>query len=414
MQKLNPAIVSYMSPSGLALVRSLGRRGVPVYAVDSSPNEVGMGSRYCTPLVCPDVSTSEDAYIEFLLDLGKKLPEKGVLFPTGDRTVLAFSRHREELARHYAWRMPPHALIEQLVSKDGLDAIAREHDLPAPRTIVPRDLSELESLADDLEYPVLIKPALSPSWDNRDVYAIIGDNNKVVVASSRAELVSMYQKLAPFDARLTVQELIPGPDEELFYVCMYCDGSSEPVGLFAGQKLRLFPVHFGSASYAMTCWDPALVDVAVRTVKAVGYQGLCGIELKRDARDGQYKLIEFNARFGLWDMLGAKVGVDLAYMAYEDALGHPIQRSWSTQEGVSWVGLRRDFGAFRAYRREGKLSLSTWVRTVLGSDTYAVFSIDDPAPSLRMTLDFWGVAAPKAVSKRLAGLVGRLRPASSP
>jgi D-aspartate ligase len=397
-----------MSSSGLALVRALGRRGVPVYAVDSSPTSVGMQSRYCTPLVCPDVATDEDAYIDFLVDLGKKLPEKGVLFPTGDRTVLAYSRHREALAPYFSWRMPPHSLIEQLVSKDGLDAIAREHGLPAPRTIVPRDIEELEALAGGLDYPVLIKPALSPGWDDSAIYAIIGDNNKVVVASSRDELLSMYKRLAPFEARMVVQELIPGPDQELFYVCMYCDASSEPVGLFAGQKLRLFPVHFGSASYVKTCWDPALVEVAVRTVKAVGYQGLCGVELKRDTRDGQYKLIEFNARFGLWDTLGAQVGVHLAHLAYEDAIGHGGQKSWSTQEGVSWLGLRRDFGAYRNYRREGTLSLPTWVRTVFGSDSYAVFSMDDPVPSLHVMLDFWGVAAPQAVRRRLGRLAGRV------
>jgi hypothetical protein len=49
-----PAIILCASFNGLAIARSLGRRGVPVFAVDSRPWEVGMHSRYVRPLTLPD------------------------------------------------------------------------------------------------------------------------------------------------------------------------------------------------------------------------------------------------------------------------------------------------------------------------------------------------------------------------
>src|SRR5438045_2205052 len=40
-----PAIVTYMGYSGLGIVRSLGRRGIPVFTLDPSLAEIGMSSR---------------------------------------------------------------------------------------------------------------------------------------------------------------------------------------------------------------------------------------------------------------------------------------------------------------------------------------------------------------------------------
>ena len=76
-----PAVVANMS---LGLVRALGREGVPVYALDPDPQTVGMNSRYCTPVVAPNIRKDENDFIEFLLEFGRKLPTKAVLYPTGD------------------------------------------------------------------------------------------------------------------------------------------------------------------------------------------------------------------------------------------------------------------------------------------------------------------------------------------
>lgn len=387
--KTTPAVVTHMSQSGLAIVRSLGRRGIPVYAVDPDPGQPELRSRYAIPRICPRLATDEPAFIEYLVQLGKQIGTRAVLYPTGDRTVLAFSRHRAVLRPYYRFIMPEHEVISELVTKDGLDRIARRHGIPAPRTLLPASLDELGAAAGELAYPVLIKPVVSPSWCNPRVYEIIGDNAKVAVAEDRAQLLHLYERLAAIDPELVIQELIPGNDDQLFYVCIYCDASSQPVGMFAGQKLRLFPAHFGSASYVRSFHDPELLSLAVRMVRKVGYRGLCGIEFKRDARDGRYKLIEFNARFGLWDMLGEKVGVDLVELSYRDALGLPVEPRHEYRTGVAWVGLERDYGAFRTYHREGKLSLMEWLGSLLLARSYPFFSTDDPKPFFKTSLDFW-------------------------
>ena len=57
---LPPAIVTYMGYSGLGIVRSLGRRGIPVFTLDPNLAEIGMSSRFCNPRQCPAIDKSED------------------------------------------------------------------------------------------------------------------------------------------------------------------------------------------------------------------------------------------------------------------------------------------------------------------------------------------------------------------
>lgn len=404
MQGAQPAaVVSTMSSSGLAIVRSLGRRGVTVYAVDPAAGDAGLRSRYCTPRTCPPLA-DEDAYTAFLVSLGRSLAAPAVLYPTGDRTVLLFSERRAALAPYFRLLLPEHGLVQRLVSKNGLDGLAREHGVAAPRTVMPADAREAHALAGELHYPVLLKPAISPSWNHPAIRTIVGDNSKVVVARSPGELLGAYERIAAVDARLVVQELVPGDDDQLYYVCMYCDQHAEPLAGFAGRKERLFPVHFGSATYVRTVHDPALLELARDVARRFGYRGLCGIEFKLDPRDGRYKLIEFNARFGLWDQLGAELGIDLAHLAYLDATGQPVPRRWDYPAGVSWVGLRRDFAAVRTYRREGAaLSWPAWLWSVSRTSSHALFSFDDPWPSVHSTLDFARSTLRRLVGRGAAG-----------
>src|ERR1700682_5619678 len=79
---------------GLAIVRSLGRHGVPVVVVDDEYS-IGRFSKYTTRAVWAPNLRNEKETVDFLLHLGQKLDLKGwVLFPTRDELVAAVSRNR--------------------------------------------------------------------------------------------------------------------------------------------------------------------------------------------------------------------------------------------------------------------------------------------------------------------------------
>ena len=128
--------------------------------------------------------------------------------------------------------------------------------------------------------------------------------------------------------------------------------------------------------------DAELERISLDLLRAIGFRGLGGIEFKRDARDGRYKLIEFNARYGMWDSLGMRCGVDIPWAAYRDALGEPVEPQRSYRTGVKWVDLQRDARAFLEYRARGQLSFAGWLRSLLGEKDWAIFDRRDWKPTV--------------------------------
>src|SRR2546426_9457209 len=82
---------------GLGIVRSLGRRGLPVCVIDDE-RSISPHSRYTTHAVRVPSLRDQDRSVEVILEVGSRLHLDGwVLFPTREETVAAFSRHRDRL-----------------------------------------------------------------------------------------------------------------------------------------------------------------------------------------------------------------------------------------------------------------------------------------------------------------------------
>jgi len=77
---------------GLGIVRSLGRRGIPVCVVDDE-HSISRFSKYSTKFVKLADLKDEAATVAALLDIGNRLSLHGwILYPTRDELVAAFSR----------------------------------------------------------------------------------------------------------------------------------------------------------------------------------------------------------------------------------------------------------------------------------------------------------------------------------
>ena len=387
MNKIPAVVIPADRPAALGIARSLGRRGIQVYGVDSNPRAIGMVSRYLKACPLPNCDDSDENRLKFLVDLGKKLEDKAVLYPLRDDDVILCSRERSELQKYYLYVMPSHDTVMNLVTKDGLYHLGQTCEIPTPRIYIPNDIAHLESIADSLPFPVILKPVFSPSWLRPEIISLLRDNplsnpSKVALCRNVEELRQTYLKVASYDKRMIIQEVIAGEDERLAYFCFYIDHQSRPLATFAGRKLRLLPVGFGSATYVRSFYDPDLEEVSFKLLSRSKYVGLGGIEFKKDPRDEKYKLIEFNARFGMWDSLSARCGIDIPYIAYCDALGLPVKAQHNYRVGIAWVDLHRDIRAFLIYHSRRQLSLKGWLKSLLGEKDGAVYSADDWKPAI--------------------------------
>ncbi len=380
---------------GLDIARSLHKRGIPVYGIDSDPHVVGKYSNALKFVHAPDLKTNLQAYLQFLTNFSQKLNCKPVLFPLNDEHVLILSRNRALIQQYYELIMPSPETIESLTTKQGLIEVAKNLQIPAPLTFFPQSLHEVELISSRMQYPVIIKPGESPQWHDPKIvqqlrHGILAGRAKVVLCHNPSELLDNYRKLAELAPELVIQEVIPGEDSRLHYTSFYLDRQSRPLGIFAGRKERVIPVGFGSASFVHSYYDPELIEMGLRILQGTQYQGLGGVEFKKDPRDEVYKLIEVNTRFGMWDGLGAKCGVDLAYIAYCDAVGIPIEPVTSFTTGIIWIDWQRDLRAAIQYWRKGELSWQNWLSSLRGNKMWAIYNSSDPLPGIFFTLQLIG------------------------
>ncbi|HET7555844.1 MAG TPA: hypothetical protein VFJ75_09355, partial [Gaiellaceae bacterium] len=105
----------------------------------------------------------------------------------------------------------------------------------------------------------------------------------------------------------------------------YLRADGEPLGLFSGRKLRQTPPGVGTCRVGEAVWVDEVVESGLELLRALGFHGLSQVELKRDLRDGAYKLMEVNPRLFQWHGLAAACGVDLPLIAYRDLTGEQVE-----------------------------------------------------------------------------------------
>jgi predicted ATP-grasp superfamily ATP-dependent carboligase len=397
-QKANvshPAVVCGLGPTGLAMVRSLGRRGVRVLGVESDPRQWGVSSRYLCDRIALNGSHGDAGLLEHLIALGRRLPEQAVLFPATDDYVTFISRHQEELQPFFLFPQP-RVPLHEMVDKRTMNALVERYRLPAPKTHFPDKSDDVRRIAQEMDFPCVIKPIFSLSWRRKEMENVVG-HHKVIKARSAEELEQQYERLAQGEPRLMIQELVCGEDSRMHEFSAYCNRQSDALGAFVGRKLRLHPPEFGSASLVTSVWEPELVERVAQFLRDIGYCGLCNIEFKRDVRDNQFKFIELNARYGLWDCLGIRCGMDLPWMAYCDLTGQPVAPQRDYRTGVKWLYFEKDIYAFLRCRRSGELTAPQWLISLRGEKQHALFAWDDPAPAARWLWTFGGQAVKKMV-----------------
>src|SRR5690348_943727 len=111
------AVVMDADYRGLAVVRSLGRRGIPVWVVQHGDQLLATLSRYNRrTLRWP--SHAEEENVKFLVELSEREEVRDwVLFPTGDEGAALVARHHQTLAKHFQLTTAPWDVLQWLYDK---------------------------------------------------------------------------------------------------------------------------------------------------------------------------------------------------------------------------------------------------------------------------------------------------------
>jgi D-aspartate ligase len=314
--------------NGLAAIRSLGRRGLRVLAVDHRPSALGLRSRYAEACFAPDPLDDEGGFIAALRAIEDETDDVLPVFPTHDEHLNAIARHADVLADRYLFPFPSWQVLEKIQSKRHQLETAERIGFPVPRTSHPRSAEEAVAAGEEVGYPLVVKPSANVGF-RRDHQA------QLFKCENAAELEQAYELAAPHEPM--VQEFIPAGPDEMYTLGSYLDRDGEALGLFSGRKLSQTRDFMGSARMGEALWVQEVVDQGLALLRALEFHGISQVEVMRDPRDGEYKLLEVNPRLWQWHSLAAACGVDLPWIAYRDLTGDPLPPARMHGDGKRWA-----------------------------------------------------------------------------
>jgi len=344
--------------NGLAAIRSLGRKGLRVLAVDNRPFALGFRSRYAEPRLAPDPLDDEDGFIDALRAIAEETDGPLPIFPTHDEHLNAIARHADLLGERYRFPFPSWEVLEQIQSKRHQLETAEAAGVPIPRTLYPGSAEEARAAGDEVGFPLIVKPSANVGFRR-------SHRRQLFRCETPAELDRAYELAAPHEPM--VQELIPGGAEEMYTLGSYLDRDGQALGLFSGRKLSQTRGYMGSARAGEAVWVEEVVEQGLKLLRALDFHGISQVEVMRDPRDGRFKLLEVNPRLWQWHSLAAACGVDLPWIAYRDLIGDPLPPARMHGDGKRWA-ITLMAGSGHALERPPYVD--------------AVFARDDPKPAL--------------------------------
>jgi predicted ATP-grasp superfamily ATP-dependent carboligase len=381
----NPAVVLTLSPTGLAVARSLAQRGVKVYGVDSNRREIGHYSRFVHRDARIAHLAAGPELLEALLAFGAEQERPPVLFVAGDPYIEFVAAHHAKLRDRFVLMDSMRPDVAALfVNKRTFYEACLAHGVAMPRTFFPQTEGEAREAAANLRYPAIVKPSLGHLFRER----LRGE--KLVEVHDPESLLSWWRRFRDWGGDSVLQEVIVGPEANIFVAAVYMDAALECRSLLTARKSRQYPPNFGSGSYMEACWSPEIADLSVDLLRKLGYRGVCGTEFKFDPRDGAWKLIEVNPRPTLWFALCAAAGVDVVWDAYCDLVGRPNPVHVGAQDDrVRWQLIVRDAVSSWHFLRRGELSVRELFRTTIDPrrKVEGMLSWRDPGTLLALPLN---------------------------
>src|SRR4051794_32570627 len=234
------AVVTGASYRALAVVRSLGRRGVPVRVVRSDEHAVAASSRYAgRPLSWPE--GSDATRVDYLLGLADRKRLGGwVLIPTHDEEAAIVARHRDALAERYRVTTPAWTTLREAYDKRCTHALGARLGIAQPWTILPAGPGDLSRARG--HFPVVVKPAYKETANRLTVDKAWRADDLDVLRKRYAEACELMDP-----SILMVQELVPGDGAAQLSFAALCD-RGDVVAWLTARRTRQFPMDFGRAS----------------------------------------------------------------------------------------------------------------------------------------------------------------------
>jgi predicted ATP-grasp superfamily ATP-dependent carboligase len=359
----------------VAVARTLGRLGVPVYLLAQEGVSMAVwSSRYWKKRTRWEFSRPEEESVACLREIGARLRSthgsRPVLLTLGDWVAIFIERHGDCLEEEFTFPRPVRPILRALLNKWEMHLLAEQHGIPTPSTACPASLDDVDAFLESARFPIVMKAA-----DKYD-----GNAPASRILHSRRELMDEVSGLdsGANKPNIILQEYIPGEVDSVWMCNGYFGANPDRPVIYTGKKLRQVSAT-GIASLAICLPNETVADQTQRFMEGVGYRGCVGIGYRYDGRDGLYKLLDVNARVsGVFRLFAGTNDMDVVRACYLDLTGQDIPVT-ALQPGRKWM-LEDDVIAAVTALRHGRLSIGDWIKSVRGVRELHWSAADDPVP----------------------------------
>jgi predicted ATP-grasp superfamily ATP-dependent carboligase len=367
---------------GVAIARSLGRLGVPVYSVDSQWHETAFSSRYCRGRWILDwANDAAGDCLSRMLSIGGKIGGRPFLIPVTDPGAIWVAEHAEALQEEFRFEQLDPGLVRTLCDKSRMQKLADRCGIRVSPSLLPHCRESLDVFVSNATFPMVVK-----ATDAERLRARTGGTKFIV--RDRSELETLFEKAWDGQSsNFLVQEFIPGDD---WMFDGYFDHNSECLFGVTAKKIRRFPARTGVTSLGVCLKNDVVEGLSRKFMHSIGYRGIVDMGFRFDQRTSEYTIMDVNPRIGSsFRLFTDRGGTDVARAYYLHQTGCPIPAS-NPCEGRKWITEDFDLLTSMGFLWNGALPLREWLASFKGVEELACFALDDPFPAAMMAIaDCW-------------------------
>jgi predicted ATP-grasp superfamily ATP-dependent carboligase len=291
------------SQVGLWVVRSLGRAGLSAFSVCASPRGLAARSRFSSGAWRLESSPESPGFADEVLGLARELDCGSVMTIAEEfHQALIAARGRFEPDIHLF--SPPAEAFARASDKDAMHALCEKLGVPVARG------ARLDQVAGDparagLRFPMVLR--------TRRINSTTPAPWKAAYVATDEELRALYEPVRSIADNIIVQEYHGGVEDHV-QILMH-RGEAFMEGDYIGE--HHMPLAGGVTVRRVSCRHEPLVADAVKLLKAIGWDGVAGVQFHYEPKTDQYIFLEINPRFigGLPTVIRA--GFDAPYLLWQ-------------------------------------------------------------------------------------------------
>jgi len=267
----------------------------------------------------------ENIFLNVLEEYYQNHKEEKILLVSSNETYGEYiAKNKEKLDNKFYFSYPDVELQRTLVNKELFYKKYENSIINLPKTFY-YDCKSDDEFNEEISFPIILKPA------NVILFKHINfkGKKKIYRLSNYEEVneVIGFFKDGGYDDTLIIQEYIPGDDSHLFDAVVYVDKNHKTklvsfaqIGLQEHNSRMIGNAAVLINGYSQYPGVDEQIEKIRKFMDSIGYQGFAEFDMKYDARDNSYKVMEINARQGRCSYYIAPCGYNLIEVLAKDLI----------------------------------------------------------------------------------------------